>query len=51
MGQKVGGGLLCPFPWGSWFAIEHSVASWSIQPFGLNTPTLGLHQTGQTTVR
>jgi len=58
-GRKVGAGLLCPFPWGeslvpsntvAWAEAYTSVqvASWSIQPFGHNTPTL---QTDRTTVR
>jgi len=56
MGEKCRG-LLCPFQWGgelgphlSQYGLgrglpPYQVASWTIQPFGHNTPTL---QTGQT---
>ena len=53
------GGLLCPFPWGELGCYltqcglgqglpPYQVASWSIQSFGHNTPTLQTdRQTGQ----
>jgi len=59
--EKHGGGLLCPFPRGEpgphltqcrlgRVLLPYQVASWSIQPFGHNTPTMS--QTDrQTTVR
>jgi len=52
------GRLLCPFPWGLSPHLtqcrlgrglpRYQVASWSIQPFGHNTPTLQTDSTGQT---
>jgi len=56
------GGVLYHFPWWDlgphltqcglgWGLPPHQVASWSIQPFGHNTPMLQTYRTGQTMVR